>query len=91
MRVDNRWTVYILRCSDGSYYTGITTDLVARVDRHNSGRGARYTSSRRPCVAVYWQSVVGHGAALQCERAIKKLSRAAKADLIKRMGVPEGS
>jgi len=89
MRIGNRWTVYILRCADGSFYTGITRDLSARVEAHNSGRGAKYTRSRRPVRAVFWESVDGHGAALRREQAIKKLRRSKKEEFVKRFGVGE--
>ena len=76
------YIVYILRCGDGSLYTGITTDLQRRVAVHNSGKGAKYTRSRLPVEPVYWETVPDKPAALRRERAIKTLSRAEKLKLI---------
>ena len=81
---NNLWYVYIVRCSDNSLYTGITKDLDARVTKHNSGAGARYTSGRRPVVPVYVESVEGQGDALRRECAIKKLKVSEKQELISR-------
>ena len=76
------YIVYILRCGDGSLYTGITTDLQRRVAVHNSGKGAKYTRSRLPVEPVYWETVPDKPAALRRERAIKALPRAEKLKLI---------
>lgn len=73
------WHVYILRCADGTLYTGVTTDLVRRVEEHNaSPKGARYTRARRPVALVYSERFASRSAASKREAAIKKLSRAAK-------------
>ena len=77
------WSVYILRCGDGSLYTGISNDVPARVDRHNDGRGARYTRSRLPVKLVWRRRVKDQSAALKLEAAMKKLSRGEKLLLIK--------
>lgn len=70
----NIWFVYILRCADGTLYTGITTDLARRVEEHNTGKaGARYTRSRRPVVLVYSEVVENRSEASKREHAIKKL------------------
>ena len=76
------YIVYILRCGDGSLYTGITTDLQRRVAVHNSGKGAKYTRSRLPVEPVYWETVPDKPAALRRELAIKALPRAEKLKLI---------
>ena len=76
------WTVYILRCGDGSLYTGITTDLPRRMAAHESGRGAAYTRGRRPLHLVYTERRRGRPAALRREAAIKRLPRHAKLALI---------
>jgi len=73
--------IYLLRCADGSYYTGWTTDLEARVKAHNAGRGARYTRSRRPVRLVYWESRPDRSAAQSREAALKRLSHRQKAEL----------
>ena len=70
--------VYIVRCADGTLYTGYARDPRARVQLHNRGRGARYTSGRRPVSLVYWESFVSIGDALRRERQLKRLRRAAK-------------
>ena len=76
------YIVYILRCGDGSLYTGITNDLERRVAVHNSGKGAKYTRSRLPVEPVYWETVPDKPAALRRELAIKALPRAEKLKLI---------
>jgi len=78
------WFVYILRCSDESFYTGITNDLAKRLKKHDQGRGARYTRCHRPLELVYVECVRDRSAALRREAAIKKLNRAAKRRLIER-------
>jgi putative endonuclease len=74
------WWVYMLRCADGSLYTGITTDPARRVVEHNDGgpRAARYTRSRRPVQLVYAEPAAGRGEAARREAAIKRLDRARK-------------
>ncbi len=76
------WTVYILRCGDGSLYTGITNDLARRLAAHESGRGAAYTRGRRPLNLVYTERRRGRASALRREAAIKRLTRDAKLALI---------
>jgi putative endonuclease len=76
--------VYIVRCADGSLYTGYARDPKARVKTHNAGRGARYTSGRRPVRLVYSESFESVGDALRREYALKRRSRAQKEALIKR-------
>jgi predicted GIY-YIG superfamily endonuclease len=76
------WFVYVVRCRDGSLYTGISTDVPARVAVHNQGRGARYTRSRRPVVLVHVERKRSRSTALRRELAIKALSRAAKLALL---------
>lgn len=74
--------VYILRCRDDTLYTGITTDVLRRVQQHNDGTGAKYTRSRRPVFLVYSEPVGDHSAALRREYAIKQLRRQEKLRLI---------
>lgn len=76
------WTVYIVRCADRSLYTGVATDLAARVAVHNAGKGAKYTRGRLPVTLVYQETVGERGAALKREHAIKRLPVAAKRRLI---------
>ncbi len=72
------WYVYVVRCRDGSLYTGISTDVAARVVAHNEGRGARYTRGRGPVALLHVERRRSMSAALRREVAIKRLSRAAK-------------
>ncbi len=78
------WFVYILRCADGSLYTGIATDVDRRVDEHNSDAkaAARYTRSRRPVKLLYREPASDRSAATRREFAIKRASRAEKLALI---------
>jgi len=78
------WSVYLLRCADGTFYAGSTMDVEARARAHNDGRGARYTSGRRPVEVVYQEECGSRSAALRREHALKRLTRAAKDALIRR-------
>lgn len=73
---------YILKCADGSFYTGWTTDLDERLKAHNDGKGARYTRSRRPVRLVYWELQESRSGAMKREADIRKLSRKEKEALI---------
>ena len=77
-----RWFVYILRCADGSLYTGITNDLERRLEQHNEGTASRYTRSRLPVELVYQEQPTTKSKALKRELAIKAMSRKAKESLI---------
>lgn len=79
----NIWKLYILRCGDGTLYTGISTDVEKRFAVHSSGKGAKYTRGRGPLELVYWEECGDHSAALKREVEIKKLSREEKEKLIK--------
>jgi putative endonuclease len=72
------WFVYVLCCSDGSIYCGITKNVEQRVGRHNAGKGARYTRGRRPVSVLHFWTVDSRQAALREERAFKALSRQKK-------------
>ena len=72
----------MVRCRDGSLYTGITNDLAKRLKAHNAGTASRYTRSRLPAQLVYQETRRTKGKALQREAAIKKLSRMNKEQLI---------
>jgi len=74
----NRWTLYILKCSDGSLYTGITTDLTKRINCHNEGKASKYTRARLPVKLAYKRIVGGESAAKKEEARIKGLSRKEK-------------
>jgi putative endonuclease len=73
--------VYLARCSDGTLYTGVTTDPPRRLAEHNRGSGAAYTRSRLPVVLVYLEQAVDRSDALRREHLIKKMSRAEKESL----------
>lgn len=77
-----RWTVYLLRCGDGSLYAGITTDLERRLAQHRSGNGAAYTRSHLPVTLAWSESAASESAAKKREAAIKRLSRKEKLALI---------
>lgn len=77
-----RWYVYMVRCRDGSLYTGATDDVPARVAKHNSGKGARYTRSRRPVTLVWRRRAQDKSRALRLEAKLKRLTRAQKLALI---------
>jgi putative endonuclease len=78
------WHVYIVRCADGSLYTGVAKDLDARIAAHNLGRGAKYTRGRRPVELIYAESVADRAAALKRELEIKRLRPDAKRQLAAR-------
>jgi putative endonuclease len=78
---DNHF-VYIVRCADGSLYTGYARDPQKRVDVHNNGRGARYTSGRRPVILVYAEEFDSASQALKRERQLKSLSKRKKEALV---------
>ncbi len=73
---------YIMRCADGTLYTGYTDDIARREAAHNSGRGAKYTRSRLPVKMVYYESFAARSEAMKRECAIKRLSREQKLKLI---------
>lgn len=75
---EKRWFVYILRCADGTFYTGMTDDVIRREAVHNSGKGAKYTRGRTPVQVVYSEECESYSAALKREYAIKKLRRQEK-------------
>jgi putative endonuclease len=76
------WTVYIVRCSDDSFYTGYTGDMEKRLAAHNSGKGAKYTASRRPVELVYTEAFEDRFEAMKREYRIKCMTRAKKEGLI---------
>lgn len=94
--MEQKYYVYILKCADGTLYTGYTSDLQARLASHNgigadgspsgsaSAKGAKYTRSRRPVILVYSEEADSRSAALRREAAIKKMPRARKLTLIGR-------
>lgn len=80
--MESNWYLYILRCGDGTLYTGITTDVQKRLETHRSGKGAKYTRGRQPLELVYREICENHSAALKRELEVKKLTRQEKETLI---------
>jgi predicted GIY-YIG superfamily endonuclease len=78
-----KWFVYLLRCADGSLYTGITKDVKRRSQQHNAGTASRYTRTRLPVRMVYQEAQPSRSAALKREAAIKAMTRAEKLTLIR--------
>jgi putative endonuclease len=85
----SNWYVYIVRCSDQSFYTGITNDVERRIDEHNNSDllGARYTRTRCPVNLVYQESLGSRSEATRREYKIKGLSRTEKEALVKKMQI----
>ena len=75
---------YILKCKDGSLYTGWTNDLEQRVAAHNTGKGAKYTKARRPVQLVYFEEFETKEQAMKREYAIKQMARKDKLELVRR-------
>ncbi len=82
----DKWFVYLLRCGDGSLYTGITKDITRRCEQHNAGTASRYTRSRLPVVLVYQEPQASQSLALKREAKIKAMSRLEKESLIRQAG-----
>ena len=78
--------MYIVRCADGSLYTGSTNAVNRRLKEHNAGRGSKYTRARRPVSLAFLELAADRGTALKLEARIKKLSREEKLSLCRRYG-----
>ncbi len=83
---DDRWFVYLVRCADGTLYTGIAKDVGRRCQQHNAGTASRYTRSRLPVKVVHQEVHASRGSALRREAAIKALSRQQKKWMIRLLG-----
>lgn len=83
MNNDQIWFVYIVECQDKTLYTGTTNNLEQRIKNHNLGKGAKYTTGRRPVKLVYQEVCHNKSDALKQERQIKQLSKLEKTKLIK--------
>jgi len=84
MKLNRKWWMYVVECSDGSLYTGITTDIDRRILEHNYGsKGAKYTRSRRPVKLLIQIEKPDHSSALKSEYKLKQLSRKKKLEFIK--------
>lgn len=84
MMDESDWMVYVVRCADGTLYTGIAREVVRRIEEHNSSdmRGARYTRTRRPVALVYQEAAESRSVASKRERQIKRLTKLQKERLI---------
>ena len=82
MEAAEKCYTYMVRCSDGTLYTGWTNNLETRMEAHNSGRGAKYTKSRRPVELVYFEEFTQKSDAMSREARLKQLGRAEKLKLI---------
>lgn len=80
---ESAWFVYILRCADGTFYTGITNNLDRRLRQHNAGKASRYTRCRLPASMVFQEPQATRSLALQREAAVKALSRIQKEALVR--------
>jgi len=78
------WYVYMLRCGDGTLYTGITDNVERRLAAHRAGKGAKYTRGRGPLELVYQEKTLDKSAALRLEYQIKRLTRQEKEQLIQK-------
>ncbi len=83
-KVSQKYYVYIVRCKDGTLYTGKSVDIENRLQKHNSGQGAKYTRSRLPVELVYYEEYGSHREAAQRECEIKKLTKQEKEILLSR-------
>lgn len=81
-QVNTSWCVYILKCSDGSYYTGSTNNIDRRVAQHNNGTGAKYTHSHSPVELAYFEPQLDRSSAAKREIEIKKLTHLEKKYLV---------
>ena len=81
--MEGKWYLYILRCGDGTLYTGISNDVDKRLAAHRAGKGAKYTRGRGPLELVYREELPDHSAALKREYEVKALPRAEKEKLTK--------
>ena len=79
--MDKKWFLYILKCSDGTFYTGITDDVARRLADHNAGKGAKYTRGRGPVTLGFCKELPNKSEALKEEYRIKQLPRLAKSEM----------
>jgi len=81
MAMVKEWSVYMVLCADGTIYTGMSNNVILRIARHNSGRGAKYTASRRPVRLIYEEIGMTRSTAGRRERVIKSMSADSKRKL----------
>ncbi len=82
MATSNQWVVYLLRCRDGSLYCGITNDLYNRVQKHNEGKGAKYSRTKRPVTVAWVEKASNKITAMKREYQVRKLTKAEKEQLV---------
>lgn len=82
MPTRSAWYIYILQCADNTLYTGVATDVAARLATHNAGKGAKYTRGRLPVALLYQECAENRSTALKREHAIKKMRASDKRQLI---------
>jgi len=82
------WYLYIVECKDGTFYTGITTDIKKRINAHNSGRGAKYTRGRGPVKLMHLRRYLDRSSASKAEYQVKKLKRGKKIRMINEFALP---
>jgi len=83
-----KWFLYVLQCSDGTYYTGVTTDMKRRLKEHNtSNRGAKYTKARRPVKIIYSLEYEDRSSAQKFEYRFKQLTRKQKEEVINKVKI----
>lgn len=85
MTETRKFFVYIVKCSDGTYYTGFTHDVASRVHRHNAGKGAKYTRARLPVELLYSKQFETYLQAVREEARIKRLTRRQKEEIVNSM------
>ena len=88
---DSVWYIYIARCADGSFYTGVARNVSNRMAQHNRGKGAKYTRGRLPLELVYVEKSSDRSSALRRECQIKRMDSAEKRRLIEALASPHGS
>ena len=81
VKMEKKWYLYILKCADGTFYTGITDDVAKRISSHNAGKGAKYTRGRGPVELGYCIQLENKSEALKAEYRTKQLPRSVKAEL----------
>lgn len=82
MDTTSHWYVYIVECADGSLYTGCAVDVEARIEVHNTGKGAKYTRTRLPVKLKYYEEAADRSSALKREHALKQLTAVEKRKLV---------
>jgi putative endonuclease len=83
----SNWFVYILRCGDGTYYTGITNNVEKRLEAHRSGKGAKYTRGRLPLTLEVYRTVESKSEALKLEYKVKKIPKNKKIEYLRDGGI----